>query len=100
MVSIAAIKMGVIDLAVGNLLGSNTFNILILALDDFFFTKGPYPLFRRSSHIVSTISAIAMTIIAIIGLTYRAEKTVYFMAWDSMGIVAVYIVTDASYRMR
>src|SRR4030065_2005504 len=40
-VSIAAIKMGAIDLAVGDLFGSNILNILILSLDDFFFTKGP-----------------------------------------------------------
>jgi len=101
-VSIAAIKMGVIDLAVGNLLGSNIFNILILALDDFFFTRGPILSFVSPHNIVSAISAIAMTVIAIIGLTYRAEKKpLYFMAWDSMGIVAVYIVNMMIlYRMR
>jgi cation:H+ antiporter len=101
-VSIAAIKMGVIDLAVGNLFGSNVFNILILALDDFFFTKGPILSFAAPQHIVSAISAIAMTVIAIIGLTYRAEKKpFYFMAWDSMGIVAVYIINMMLlYRMR
>lgn len=92
-VSISAIKMGVIDLAVGNLLGSNIFNILILSLDDFFFAKGPILSFASPHHIISAISAIAMTAIAIIGLTYRAEKKpVFFMAWDSMGILAVYIV--------
>src|SRR3972149_4905103 len=101
-VSIAAIKMGVIDLAVGNLLGSNIFNILILALDDFFFTRGPILSFVSPHNIVSAISAIAMTVIAIIGLTYRAEKKpFYFMAWDSLGIVAVYIVNMMLlYRMR
>ena len=43
-----------------------------------------------------------MTVIAIIGMTYRAEKKpFYFMAWDSMGIVAVYIVNMMIlYRMR
>ena len=101
-VSIAAIKMGVIDLAVGNLFGSNIFNILILSLDDFFFTKGPILSFASPQHMVSAISAIAMTVIAIIGLTYRAEKKpFYFMAWDSMGIVAVFIVNlMLLYRMR
>ena len=33
-VSIAAVRMGSIDLAVGNLLGSNIFNMFILAIDD------------------------------------------------------------------
>jgi cation:H+ antiporter len=33
-----------------------------------------------------------MTAIAVIGLTYRAEKKRLVLAWDSMGILAVYIV--------
>ena len=101
-VSIAAIKMGVIDLAVGNLFGSNIFNILILSLDDFFFTEGPILSYAAPQHIVSAISAIAMTVIAIIGMTYRAEKKpFYFMAWDSMGIAAVYVVNIMIlYRLR
>jgi Ca2+/Na+ antiporter len=40
-VSIAAVRMNAVDLAIGNLLGSNIFNTLILLLDDVFFTKGP-----------------------------------------------------------
>jgi cation:H+ antiporter len=32
-----------------------------------------------------------MTAIAIIGLTYRAEKKKLLLAWDSIGILLVYI---------
>ncbi len=101
-VSIAAIRMGVIDLAVGNLFGSNIFNILILALDDIFYVSGPILTVVSPHHIVSAIAAIAMSVIAIIGLTYRAEKKpFYFLAWDSIGIVAVYIINlMILYRMR
>ena len=38
-ISIAAIRMGSIDLSVGNLLGSNIFNVFILFIDDIFYTK-------------------------------------------------------------
>ena len=76
-VSISAVKMGAIDLAVGNLFGSNIFNILILAIDDIFFVKGPILSFVNTSHIISALSAILMTAIAIIGLTYRSEKRHY-----------------------
>ena len=91
-VSISAVKMGAIDLAVGNLFGSNIFNIFILALDDMFFVKGPILSFVNASHIISALSAILMTAIAIIGLTYRAEKKRLFLAWDSIGIVMMYIM--------
>ena len=90
-VSIAAVKMDALDLAIGNLFGSNIFNILILAIDDFFFMKGPILSFVNPNHIISALSAIAMTTIAIVGLTYRAEKKKLFLAWDSIGILLVYI---------
>jgi cation:H+ antiporter len=91
-ISVAAVKMDAVDLAIGNLFGSNIFNIFILALDDLFFIKGPILLFVNSSHTVSALSAIIMTSIAIIGLTYRTEKKRLFLAWDSIGIVIAYIV--------
>ena len=90
-VSISAVKMGAVDLAIGNLFGSNIFNIFILALDDIFFTEGAILSFVNPNHIISALSAIAMTTIAIIGLTYRAEKKRLFVAWDSMGILIAYL---------
>jgi cation:H+ antiporter len=91
-VSVAAVKIGAIDLAIGNLFGSNIFNIFILALDDVFFTKGPLLSFASQNHIISALSAIAMTTIAIIGLTYRTEKKPLLLAWDSIGILLVYVI--------
>ncbi|MGB9715665.1 MAG: sodium:calcium antiporter [Thermodesulfovibrionales bacterium] len=91
-VSISSVKMDAVDLAVGNLFGSNLFNILILAIDDIFFIKGPIISFVNLTHIISALSAIGMTTIAIIGLTYRAEKKKLFLAWDSIGILLVYIL--------
>jgi cation:H+ antiporter len=91
-VSIAAIRIDAIDLAIGNLFGSNIFNIFILAIDDIFFMKGPLLSFVNTDHIVSALSAITMTAIAIIGLTYRATKKPLFLAWDSIGIVLVYVL--------
>ncbi|NJD57113.1 MAG: sodium:calcium antiporter [Nitrospirae bacterium] len=91
-VSISAVRMGAIDLATGNLFGSNIFNIFILALDDILFLKGPLLSYASPDHIISALSAIAMTTVAIIGLTYRAEKKRLFLAWDSVGILLCYIL--------
>lgn len=90
-VSIAAVKIGAFDLAIGNLFGSTLFNLFVLAIDDIFFMKGPILSFADRNHLISAMSAIAMTTIAIIGLTYRAEKKRLFVAWDSLGILMVYI---------
>jgi len=89
-VSMTAVKMGAVDLAIGNIFGSNIFNIFILAIDDIFFMKGPLLSFVNPNHIISALSAITMTTIAIVGLTYRTEKKHLFLAWDSIWIILVY----------
>lgn len=100
-VSLAAIKIGAVDLAIGNLFGSNIFNILILGIDDVFYLKGPLLSYVNQNHALSALSAIMMTAIAIIGLTYRAEKKPMLMAWDSTGIAIVYLANLAMlYGMR
>lgn len=40
-VTISALRLGAVDMAIGNLLGSNLFDVLILAADDIAYTKGP-----------------------------------------------------------
>jgi cation:H+ antiporter len=91
-VSMAALKMGAVDMAIGNLFGSNIFNILILGIDDIFFTQGPLLSFVNHTHLVPALTAIMMTAVAIIGLTYRAERKQLIIAWDSVVIVLLYII--------
>lgn len=91
-VSTAAVKMGAIDLAIGNLLGSNCFNILILAVDDFLYVKGPLLFHVNKFHAISALSAIAMTSLVCIGITYRSEKKPLLLAWDSVGILIFFVV--------
>lgn len=90
-VSLAAVRMDAVDLAIGNLFGSNMFNILILAVDDIFFTAGPLLSSVNPNHLISALSAMAMTSVAIIGLTYRSDKK-RLLGWDSAGLVLLYIV--------
>ena len=41
--TIAAIRIGADDMAIGNLFGSNLFNMFALGLTDLFYTAGPLP---------------------------------------------------------
>lgn len=100
-VCIAAARIGAFDMAVGNLLGSNLFNLAILSFDDALYVKGALLEVSSPTHLVGALTGLIMTSIAIIGLTYRAEKKKLFMAWDALGILAVYIVgTFILYMMR
>jgi len=91
-VSIAAVRMGSIDMAVGNLLGSNIFNILILAIDDLFYTKGLLLQDASPSHLISILSTIIMSAIVIIGLSYHAKGKKFILAWDAVLIFIVYAI--------
>lgn len=91
-VSIAAVRMGSPNMAVGNLVGSNLFNVFILAIDDVFYTKGHLLKDASENNIVSVFSTIIMTAIAITGLTYRANEKRFLLAWDTLLILVVYIL--------
>ncbi len=91
-VSIAAVRIGSVDLSVGNLLGSNIFNILILALDDMVYTKGFILQDASDFHLLSVLSTIVMSAIVIIGLSYRAKGKRFWLAWDAAIIFIVYIL--------
>lgn len=89
-VSISATRSGALDLAVGNIFGSNIFNLLILAIGDIFFVQGPLYAFVSPKHIFSLVSIIAMTAVSVIGLTYRAEKKYSALSLDSIVILLIY----------
>ena len=90
-VSIAAIRLGTIDLAIGNIFGSNIFNIAILALDDILYTKGPIFQFTSPNHIIPVLGTIIITAIGIIGIVFKEEKK-WKLAIDTALIAAVYIL--------
>lgn len=91
-VSIAAVRLGALDMALGNLFGSNLFNIAILAVDDIAYTPGPLLSAVDPTHAVSALSAMVMSGIAIIGLFYRARgRVLRTVGWASLFLLAVYL---------
>lgn len=94
-VALAAVRMGAVDLAVGSLLGSNLFNILVLALDDVVYTRGLLLSDASSEHLVSVLSTTAMSAIVIVGLAHRDRSKRFVWAWDAALVLLVYAVNVA-----
>ena len=94
-VSLAAVRMGEVDLAVANVLGSNMFNLFILALDDVFYRPGPLLDHAAPSHLVIVAAIVMMNGAFLIGLTYRAITKRFAVAWDTGAIAAIYAVAIA-----
>jgi cation:H+ antiporter len=91
-VSLAAVRMGAVDLGIANVLGSNLFNLLILALDDVFYRRGPLMADAGPSHTVSIVAIVMMNGLFLIGLTYKIMTKRFVVAWDTGAIAAVYAV--------
>ncbi len=89
-VTLAAIRIGAIDLAVANLLGSNLFNMLILGLDDIFFREGRLLGAVGAGHGVAIAAVVIMNGLFLAGLTYRVMTKRFAISWDTGAMAAVY----------
>jgi cation:H+ antiporter len=91
-VTLSALRLGAVDMAIGNLLGSNLFNIVILAVDDVFYTAGPLFAGVSESHAASAFSAMMMSGLAVIGLMLRPKSRVLrTVNWVSIFLLAIYL---------
>lgn len=91
-VSLAAVRLGAVDLAVGNVLGSNLFNLLVLGLDDVAYRRGPLLAASSDVHVVTVLAAMTMTALFLVAVTYRAMTKRFAVSWDTGGMIVVYIV--------
>jgi cation:H+ antiporter len=84
--------MGALDMAVGNLLGSNVFNIFILGIDDLFYKEGSLFKAISSSHLLSVFFTIIMTAVVGLGLLFRPKKKqIWRLSIDTFTILLLYL---------
>lgn len=95
-VTLSALRLGALDMAIGNLLGSNLFNLAILAIDDLFYTRGPLLAQASPTHAATAATAITMTGLVIVGLVLRPQgRLLRVTSWTSLGLAAAYAVNTA-----
>jgi len=93
-VSISALRIGAADLAISNLLGSNMFNIFVLAIDDAVFFQGPLLNVVAQSHALTGIIAVVMTGIIMVSLELRQEKKLFQrLGWDAAALLVAFGVS-------
>ena len=95
-VTLGALRLGALDMALGNLLGSNLFNVTILAVDDACYVRGPLLADAAPAHAVTAVTALVMTGLVIIGLVMRPQgRALRVLSWISVGLVATFAVNAA-----
>ena len=79
-VSISAARLGALDMAVGNMVGSNLFNMgVIIFIDDLFYSAGPILQGVDMGHVITALFALLMSGIVIIGIIFRPRF--WLRAW-------------------
>jgi len=91
-VTVGCVRQGATDLAIGNVLGSNLFNILILAIDDVLYVRGPLLGSVQPVHAFTAIVAMVMTGLAVVGLLYHPRsRPLRAVGWVGTGLVLLYL---------
>ncbi|MCU0939854.1 MAG: sodium:calcium antiporter [Burkholderiaceae bacterium] len=90
-VTLAAWRLKAVDLAIGNLIGSNLFNLAILAIDDIAYLPGPLLSQVSTAHAFSTFAAIGMSAAVIVALMAPPRARVLNVAsWTSVLLVLLF----------
>lgn len=91
-VTVAALRLGAIDLAVANILGANMLDITSIFAVDLFYTKGPVLSSASSTHLITATVVTVMNLLVIIGLRFRQKrKTFTVISWYALALIGLYI---------
>jgi len=92
-VAISAARLGALDMAVGNMVGSNLFNMgVIIFIDDLFYGRGSILADVSSGHILAALFSLLMSSVVIIGIVFKPKS--WPRAWvgiDTIAIIALYV---------
>jgi cation:H+ antiporter len=88
--ALAAVRLGAYDLALGNLFGSNAFNMAAFFFVDLAYREGPVLAAVGSVHALAAFWGIVLVNVASMGIVYRAEQRLWLLEPDSGAIIASY----------
>jgi cation:H+ antiporter len=88
--TIAAIRIGASDMAIGNLFGSNMFNMFALGLTDLFYTQGRFVGTIDPAFMLVGLFGLLMTAIGLVGNLAKLERRFWFIEVDSLLLFILY----------
>lgn len=89
--SLAAVRIGAFDLAVGTLFGSNSFNMVIFAVLDLASPAGSIFSGLSRAHAISGTLAVVLMGLGLASILYRAERRFVMLEPDSALMILVYL---------
>jgi cation:H+ antiporter len=93
--SLAALRLGAADMAVGNIFGSNAFNVAVLFICDIAYRKGPLLAAVNPVHVVTALVTIVLTGIAMQSILAREQRRVWVLEPDAIAMFVAFVVGAA-----
>jgi len=91
-VTVAAIRLGAIDMAVADILGANMLDIVAITLADLFYTQGPILAAVSRTHLITAMVVAVMSLLVIVGIRFRQKrKTFIVISWYGPLLIGLYI---------
>lgn len=89
--TLAAVRRGAVNLAVGNIIGGNSFDVLFLAMADLFFREGPIYPYVGSRELLLIGTAILMTATLMLGMLRREPRGPAGIGFESVFVLGFYV---------
>ena len=87
---VTAVRMGRYQLAIGDVFGTNLFNVMLLVVADALYRKGPVLSEAGRFETVGALLTVFMTGIFIVGLLERQDRTILRMGYDSVAVLVAF----------
>lgn len=94
--SIAAVRIGAYELAVGNLFGSNAFNMTALFAADLAYVDGPILAVAHPSQVVAGLGAILMMAVALAAVIHGEGTRIRRLETDAILVLVVWVAMLAA----
>jgi cation:H+ antiporter len=94
-VSWTALRMDQPNMAISNLLGSNLFNLVVLAIDDLAYREGPLLAQVSQTHVITVFAALSMGALAMAALSMKSRyRAVGMMSWHSILMIIFFALSN------
>lgn len=90
--AIAAVRLKRPQMAIGDVLGGNLFNLSLLGLVDGFYRPGPVLATLGAFTVVAACLAALLCSLLIVGLVERRDRTILRVGYDTAAMIAIFAV--------
>jgi len=90
--TVSAVRRGALTLAVGGIVGGNTFDVLFIAFSDIAYRQGSIYQAVSAQQTVVLLISILMTAVLLLGLLRREKHGIANVGFESILIIAIYLV--------